>query len=66
MVNKDYEIHLDLQSWIIELNTVMIDYAKYVGDSPTKFSEAKTCATEYMQKYLFNENTQLYSDYMGS
>lgn len=36
IVNEGYEIHLDLQSWMVEFSEFMGSFAELVGDQKSK------------------------------
>ena len=66
-VNGSGEIHLDLQSWMVEFAKIMEFYSAKVGNQSEAqiFRKKADCYAAKMHEYLYNENTGFYADYLG-
>ncbi|CDW80734.1 mannosyl-oligosaccharide glucosidase [Stylonychia lemnae] len=67
IVNEGYEIHLDLQSWMVEFSKFMSLYATLAEDqkSSVKYQFNAKRIEEELHEKLLNPNTNLYADYLG-
>lgn len=67
IVNEGHEIHLDLQSWMAEFSVFMSEYAVLIGDKSkiTRYQANARKIREELKSKLFNQNVELYSDYLG-
>lgn len=67
IVNEGYEIHLDLQSWMVEFSEFMSNYADLIGDPKhsMKYKERAKNIREELHAKLYNSNYNLYCDYVG-
>ena len=67
MVNRGYEIHLDLQSWMVEFADFMQEYsgAVVIEEDWLKHGRQAKCFKNKLNEFLVNENTGLYADYMS-
>jgi mannosyl-oligosaccharide glucosidase len=66
-VNEGYEIHLDLQSWMVEFSQFMSTFAGQVGDSrrATTYANNAIAIKDQLQSKLYNANAGIYCDYVG-
>jgi len=66
-VNEGYEIHLDLQSWMVEFSAFMASFAQLANDSPKHalYQANSERIKEQLQQKLYNSNAELYCDYVG-
>jgi len=67
VVNEGYEIHLDLQSWMVEFSKFMSSYAQVVGDTDSQqyYQRKSELILEELHGKLFNPNLSLHCDYVG-
>jgi mannosyl-oligosaccharide glucosidase len=66
IVNEGYEIHLDLQSWMVEFSQFMANYATLMADKKaTRYTSNTKQIEEELHSKLYNENNSLYCDYVG-
>ncbi len=67
IVNEGYEIHLDLQSWMVEFSHFMSAYADLLGDldSSLLYLQRATLITHELHSKLYNANLNLHCDYVG-
>ena len=62
------EVHLDLQSWMIDFALTMERFSKIMPGNQKKaegFRELATCYAIKIEDYLLNENMGRYSDYVS-
>jgi len=66
-VNEGYEIHLDLQSWMVEFSAFMASFASLAKDGPKQavYQANSERIKEQLQQKLYNGNAELYCDYVG-
>ena len=66
-MNGGGEIHLDLQSWMVEFARIMEFYSARVGEDALarQFRKKADCYAAKMHEYLYDENSGFYSDYVG-
>ena len=67
IVNEGYEIHLDLQSWMVEFSKFMSDYAEVIGNSALSWNylDRSHKILDELHDKLYNQNINLYCDYAG-
>jgi len=67
IVNEGYEIHLDLQSWMIEFSEFMRSYAEVLEDAKNtrRYQINKQKIEEELNSKLLNPNTKIFADYLG-
>ena len=66
-MNPNYEIHLDLQSWMTEFALLMTGFASAAGDQTAvkKYAQKSECFSKKLYDYLLDEQQNLFKDYLG-
>ena len=66
-INEREEIHLDLQSWMVEFSTTMSLFAAALGkEAEQENYDALAKRIKYeLEEKLYNENVGMYADFAG-